>query len=332
MKVAFLTIGARGDVQPYASLAVGFREAGHRVRFATLERFQWLLEPLDLERVTLHHEPFRRLRDLARALPGPGAWRQLCSDTRAALDTWYEAAEGADCLIVHPLIYAAPDLAESLRIPLVVASTLPAVCPTSAFPNTYLWGRSLGPFLNRLSYRVMPWLLWPLSLIRCQWRRQRLGLRSKMSPLTGRRDLVVHHVHGHSEHVLPRPADWPEPFVVHGYWRPGRAQQGPFPDDLERFLSDGPPPIYVGFGSMRHPDQTGLTCSLVQAIGRLGCRAVLARCCGALCRDTLLRSRSESIFSLDARAGVSHDALFQRVSAVVQHGGPGTFGSALHAG
>jgi hypothetical protein len=45
----FLTIGSRGDVQPYIALAKGLLAEGHRVRIATHGEFQGWIESVSME-------------------------------------------------------------------------------------------------------------------------------------------------------------------------------------------------------------------------------------------------------------------------------------------
>ncbi|MBD2533768.1 glycosyltransferase [Nostoc flagelliforme FACHB-838] len=40
MKITILTVGSRGDLQPYCALAIGLKRAGHEVTFATHENFE----------------------------------------------------------------------------------------------------------------------------------------------------------------------------------------------------------------------------------------------------------------------------------------------------
>ena len=40
MKICILTIGTRGDVQPYIALGVGLKAVGHEVTIATLAAFE----------------------------------------------------------------------------------------------------------------------------------------------------------------------------------------------------------------------------------------------------------------------------------------------------
>lgn len=43
MKINILTIGSRGDVQPYLALGVGLQQAGYRVQLTTHETFRELI-------------------------------------------------------------------------------------------------------------------------------------------------------------------------------------------------------------------------------------------------------------------------------------------------
>ena len=45
--------------------------------------------------------------------------------------------------------------------------------------------------------------------------------------------------------------------------------------ELERFLAEGPTPIYVGFGSMAFRDRDALLDVVLRAVARVGARAVL---------------------------------------------------------
>ena len=131
-------------------------------------------------------------------------------------------------------------------------------------------------------------------------------------------------LNGWSRHVAPDPLDWPNAVRTMGYWFLDRADWEP-PADLETFLSAGPPPVYVGFGSMagRRPERT--TAAVLGALRQTGLRAVLASGWGGLRRGDL----PASVVLIDR---VPHDWLFPRVAAVVHHGGAGTTAAGLRAG
>lgn len=97
------------------------------------------------------------------------------------------------------------------------------------------------------------------------------------------------------------------------------------PTDLTDFLKAGPPPIYIGFGSIVIDNPTNLTQTLFKAISTLNIRALISKGWGGLSSQ----SKPENIFFID---DVPHDWLFPRVQIVVHHGGAGTTAIGLKCG
>nr|WP_292667225.1 glycosyltransferase [Mesorhizobium sp.] len=97
----------------------------------------------------------------------------------------------------------------------------------------------------------------------------------------------------------------------------------PLPDRLNAFLDAGPPPVYVGFGSISVASETGS--AAIEAIRARGLRAVVAQGWAGL---DLVDDRDDCF----AIGEVNQQALFGRVAAVVHHGGAGTTVAAARAG
>jgi sterol 3beta-glucosyltransferase len=133
-------------------------------------------------------------------------------------------------------------------------------------------------------------------------------------------------LHPWSRHVAPDPPDGPRKDVwTTGYWFLDRADDWMPDPDLEAFLDAGPPPVYVGFGSMAGGNPEATARIVVEALDRAGCRGILARGWGGLAASDL----PETVHLLDQ---APHDGLFPRVAAVVHHGGAGTTAAGLRAG
>ncbi len=132
-------------------------------------------------------------------------------------------------------------------------------------------------------------------------------------------------LYGISHHLIPRPADWPPEVQASGYWFLEQSGNWQPPDDLTAFLQAGPPPVYIGFGSMagKHPDK--LAAIAVAALQKNGLRGILATGWGGLQPGDL----PETIFQLKESP---HDWLFPQMAAVVHHGGAGTTAAGLRAG
>jgi sterol 3beta-glucosyltransferase len=129
----------------------------------------------------------------------------------------------------------------------------------------------------------------------------------------------------YSTHVLPVPDDFPPHVYVTGYWFLDHPVDWKPDSKLVRFLEAGPPPVYVGFGSMGGPGVHKRTKVVIEALERSGQRGVIASGWGGLTSSDL----PGTIYMLDS---VPHDWLFPHVAAVVHHGGSGTTASGLRAG
>ena len=101
------------------------------------------------------------------------------------------------------------------------------------------------------------------------------------------------------------------------------ADERPLPHDLLEFLSAGSPPVYVGFGSMRVPQDTAN--AAIEAIRAQGHRVVL----GSGLAGLVASDDKDDCFVLGE---VNQQALFPRVAAVIHHGGAGTTTTAARSG
>lgn len=100
------------------------------------------------------------------------------------------------------------------------------------------------------------------------------------------------------------------------------------PADLLAFLEAGPPPIYIGFGSIVIDDPTKLTKILFDTIKRMGQRALVSAGWG----NVGMVDNIEVPDNIRLVGSLPHDWLFRRVSCVVHHGGAGTTAAGLSMG
>jgi UDP:flavonoid glycosyltransferase YjiC (YdhE family) len=98
-------------------------------------------------------------------------------------------------------------------------------------------------------------------------------------------------------------------------------QDGGLSGELEEFLAEGSPPVFVGFSLAAVPPSRGQM--VLDAISRAGLRAVVSGgLCGLELPDTCVAVKKSE----------PHSALFARCSAVVSHGGAGTVTRAARIG
>lgn len=327
MHLCLLTVGSRGDVQPFAALALELSRRGHTVTLAAptdlrglVERFGVSFAPLRADYLELASSPQgqaavrgdpRAALRLMREVVRPGA-RQLLQDAHAA-------AAGADALVFHPKALAGRHLAEWLGVPAWVFAPAPLLVPTRTFAAAGTATASLGP-LNRLTYALAPLAEAPLRAEIRAWR-ESLGLSSDFSSnprRAGTRTLPV--LHAYSRLLSPAPADWDAGAHVTGFWTLSPEAEPPLSPEVTAFLDAGPPPVSVGFGSMGVRDGGHLARQVAGALRRVGRRGVLLG---------LPPVDGDDMLSVP---GAPHGRLFPRVAATVHHGGAGTTAAGLRAG
>lgn len=326
MKICILTIGTRGDVQPYIALGLGLKAAGHEVTISTLDEFKSLVHQYGLFHDSLRGD-FLKVAQSTIGEKGGNQLKRIRQYIEMAKDTLVDewaSAQKAEVLIYSPAAIGGYHVAEKLEIPTFAAFPTPLYSPTREFPNPFLPFRNLGPF-NKLSHQLFAKLgpamyRGPID----QFRKDVLAL----PPAKGENRLrgkPITKLYAYSEVVVPTPADWDETSVVTGYWfldAPANWQPDP---ELVKFLQEGSPPVYIGFGSMFIGDGKQKTEIAVEALRLAGQRGILATGWGGLTAD----HTSKDVFVLDA---IPHDWLFPKVAAIVHHGGAGTTGAVIRAG
>ncbi len=337
MRITILTVGSQGDVQPFLALGTGLQAAGHRVRIATNELFRDAIRGRGLDFSGLPWNPGRMLGKVLDANPLL-LLRETVRNYGALLPQIYEQAlrscEDADLVLVHPgVLFIADVLADRLRRPVCQAHYDPFT-PTRFRPN-FLFPPlphglqfSLGGFYNEWTHWVFAqggWLAYRGAINRA--RRKTFGL-PPLSARLPRRFLrpSVPFLYCFSPHVVPPAPDWDRNIHVTGFWFLDRDPDWQPPERLRDFLAAGPPPVFVGFGSMMDREPEALARLVLEALARSGQRGILAKGWGGL------GAVAESDRVLFLTEAVPHDWLFPRTAAVVHHGGAGTTAAGLRAG
>ena len=321
MRILIVTAGSRGDVAPFTGLGRRLQLAGHEVALAAHDRFADLVRGCGLEYRALPGDPVALVR-ARTAAPSPEAARSVFAAFLDDLGDGVVAAAAADTDVLLTAFGPAPlsrTVAEGLGIPSIGVYLAPGV-PTREFPPP---GRPLAGHLspedNLAAGREM--LARTGSLYADVLRRLRARLDLPAAASSGPPDDWPI-CHGFSPAVVPRPADWPASVHVTGYWWPAGPADWRPPELLVDFLQAGPPPVFVGFGSMT-PDHERLPEVVAATVRRTGLRAVVQSGWAEL------GPVGDDILVVD---DLPHDWLFPRMAAVVHHAGAGTTGAGLRAG
>lgn len=333
MHVLISSFGTRGDIQPYAALAGALVRAGHRATLATAEGFHDLA-PDGVELASVGSEMLRLIEQVMPELSGARdalkTFRIMKDATARQNDELGAAAQAAhpDVMVHHPKLLGAPSVAEALGVPGVLSLPLPYFNPTSAFRQPLLGAGWWPGWMNQASYLVRrtPGLAYG-DLI--NGFRRRVGLKPigrLADPLVDPAGRPVHVLYPYSRHVVPTPSDYPPTAHVTGYWFLDSADWTP-PAELVDFLASGPPPVYLGFGSMgfgKGADER--RDAVLSALTKNRLRGIVATGWGGI---TPGAAPTDDVLVIDS---VPHDWLFPQVAAVVHHGGAGSTAAGLRAG
>ena len=325
MRMLLSSWGSRGDVEPLLGLAVQLKAHGVEVRMCAPPDFAEHAARVDVSMISAG----KSVRDSVHGVKSAGtkpltpadAPRVAAELVASQFETVGPAAEGCDALVATGLMPAGQrSIAELLGIPYACVAFMPGVLPS---PHQTPLSRPGRPFPPGATNKE----LWDVDAERVQAlygaplnaHRAALGL----PPVDNIRD----HVHTDRPFLAADPilAPWPGSpdldVVQTGAWI--LTDTRPLPRDLSAFLDAGTPPVYVGFSSVRAPDDVAAVA--IEAIRTHGRRIVISRGWA----DLAAIDDGDDCFVV----GESNlQALFTRVAAVVHHGGAGTTTTAARAG
>ncbi|KAI9737226.1 MAG: hypothetical protein M1818_005758 [Claussenomyces sp. TS43310] len=349
LNIVVQIVGSRGDVQPFVALAQVLVKPpyNHRVRFCTHPVFKDFVEDAGLEFFSIGGDPAVLMAYMVNnpgIIPGVKSLRggeikrrrrDIAINLRAAWRSCIEPSEGdmkpfiADAIIANPPSFAHIHCAEKLAIPLHIMFTMPW-SPTQAFPHPLANVKASNvdkPISNYLSYTLVDLMTWQgLGDIINDFRR---SLRLEpISALWGGgiiSRLEVPHTYCWSTALIPKPKDWGPHITISGFFFLGLASNYTPPAELVAFLEAGPPPVYIGFGSIVVDDPVSFTSLIFEALKLAGVRAIVSKGWGGIGGE----QPPDDVFLL---GNCPHDWLFPRVSCVVHHGGAGTTATGIALG
>jgi sterol 3beta-glucosyltransferase len=339
MKITINTFGTRGDVQPYIALGKGLKQAGHEVSIVSHQIFKSFVEEHDLDFYPIDLDPREVLINQAISELGNNMlriMRWMEKNFKLALQDIFQitldANRDTDVMLNSGLSFAGWHVAEKLEVPAIATYLWPAI------PSRYIspmlgqkspsWEplKSLSNYWStKISNQTFFNMLLP-SVNEC--RKNILDLPSLSARFYWEIDSPrgdTPFVYGYSSLVIPKPVDWGDNQQVSGYWFLDTEEDYQPNDALRDFLAIGPPPVYVGFGSMVDHEREEAIQIIVEALQMTGQRGIILSDWSGFDSDSL----PDSILSIES---APHDWLFPQMAAIVHHGGAGTTAACLRAG
>jgi UDP:flavonoid glycosyltransferase YjiC (YdhE family) len=324
MRILIGGFGSRGDMQPMLALGLGLRARGHEVTVCGPPDFAAWADELSL--------PFVAVGGSVQAIVERGTDRfgnvrivTVLREARTMGHAHFAAMEPlvarSDLVVTSGITVAGASLSERRGIPYVFVGLCPQLLPSARHPHPMVSRQTLPGPINRLTWRIGS--LANNLVFRALVNRERA--RQGLAPI----DDVWNHVIFHRMIVAADPVLAPLPSDAPGGVRQTAAVFMPEPEDLpaevEEFLQSGPPPVYIGFGSMADQQPVRTSRCILEAVRRVGARALLSRGWAGLGGVELPPTAL-------VIGHTPHGKLFPRCAAVVHHGGAGTTANAARSG
>ncbi|MCR0981977.1 glycosyltransferase [Roseomonas populi] len=325
-RVLIATFGSRGDIRPHLLLARALIARGHEVTLLTNEEFVNYCRSFGIEPVLLPTPVGRLLGAHSAGAPRPGLsalLREANEFIATAIQTCHALTRAADLVVYNASAFFCAEFAREQGKPAIHVALQPLL-PSRRAPLSLLSGAGRGSLSTRLSHhamRVVPLLLH--SGIRKA--RRQTGAGARLRPWSNPLTVGLHYadqVLAFSGALVPDPGDWPGRKTQTGFWFDS-SPPPPLSEEIRRFLAAGPPPVYIGFGSMVWRSRANARLVL-EALRRFEGRVVLG--------PAIARTDEELPPNVLRLGFHDHAPLFPHMGAVIHHGGAGTTAEGLRHG
>lgn len=342
MRIALVANGSRGDAQPLMVLGDELSRRGHEIILGVSpDLVEWG------ERAGLTSLPVGP--DARQFFESPDGRRWLgTGDARALTQALGKAmhenaelldqdtlrvCEDADLIVAGSLgEHRAACIAEARRIPPICLHYAP-VRPTRAYPNMFLTTQRLPGRRNLATHSMFQRMYWRSMAPDINQFRDRLGLAPARTPTAARLAAAgALELQAYHPALVPELTDYSANRPLVGFLGPDddvaeRLGELLVDPELDAWLTQGDPPVFVGFGSMPVIEPAAMLHMIMTAAERIGTRVLVGAGWSRYDAPPGTQDRLRIVNGV-----LNYAAVLPRCRVALHHGGSGTVAAGIAAG
>jgi sterol 3beta-glucosyltransferase len=339
VKFLLISIGTRGDMEPFLATAEALKSKGHEVVCAFPKQFQTLAEDSGIP----CHPLSRKFLELIGGEKGQAAmggnisflkkirlyyqlYKSSAKINAIMLSQQVEIVrdEAPDRLIyggkaIYPILW-------SILHPNKAIALSPVPClihPVRDLPHIGFNG-NFGSRINMATYKLANWGFVKHVVSSTKELRNKMGISSSQVKPAILKQKMIYTI---SPSLFMRRDTWPQHVNVVGYRERNKTANWVPDQALVRFLENHEKILFITFGSMINPEPEKKTAIIMDILERHSIAAIINTSSGGLKKPA--HYNSKSIYFIE---NIPYEWILPKIYAVIHHGGSGTTHTALKYG
>lgn len=338
MKILLISIGTRGDMEPFLAIGEILKEKGHEVICSFPEHFRSLAEESNLKFASLGRKYTKLLNsDAWKTFMGGSSTglRKLFSLISLSIESsqinkelifkQYEIIkkERPDRILyngksIYPIIWETNNRGKTILI-----SPVPYIHYVKGHTHV-AFHSNFGSFFNKLTYSFADFGLVITIIIAIKWLniQRKITQRKIKKTISSRK--VIYTI---SPTLFLKPEYWNKNINVLGYHERNKTINWKPEKNLEKYMAKHNKILFITFGSMTNPNPEKKTNIILDILEKHNIPAIINTAYGGLIKPSKYNTK---LFYFVKQ--VPYDWIFPKMYAVIHHGGSGTTHTAIKHG
>lgn len=329
MKIVLVSVGTRGDMEPFVAIGELLKENGHDVLCIFPEQFRELATQSDLAFESLGNKFIELLEsdDGKAAMGGASGWKKFMGTLRLAMNQKNANQEvifnqkkiidrfHPDCVLyngkaIYPILWHF-----KTKRKIIFISPLPYMHYVKG--HTHIaFNSNYGEFFNKLTFSLAQFGMITTINISKKW--LKIKARIKRSEIknvlqNGRSIYTI------SPSLFKRPEYWSDNLKVMGFHQKKQNISWAPSGDLTNFLEKYDKILFVTFGSMVNSAPTKNSNIFLEILKRHNIPSIINSASGGL-----IQTNENTAEHIHFVSQIPYDWIFPKVYGVIHHGGSGT--------